>query len=110
MEGRDSTSSPSSSSTTAPALAPAPARDGSSPADTTDDAGFSVYVALAKDAALHFQSGKFTECVEVLNQLLQKKQDDPKVTIFTFAWIPVLPISSSLFLLHSSMRSDSRNG
>ncbi|KAI4335677.1 hypothetical protein L6164_014304 [Bauhinia variegata] len=76
MEGRDL--STSSSSTTVSAVA-APNRDGSSPADG-DDVVFSVAVALAKDAALHFQSGnKFPECVEVLNQLLQKKQDDPKV-------------------------------
>ena len=28
------------------------------------------------------KSGKFAECVEVLNQLLQKKQGDPKVVKF----------------------------
>ncbi|KAJ7956741.1 CCR4-NOT transcription complex subunit 10 [Quillaja saponaria] len=73
MEGRDLSSSSSSSSTAAIAN-----RDGSSAIDG-DEGVFSVAVALAKDAALHFQSGKFSECVEVLNQLLQKKQDDPKV-------------------------------
>ncbi|XP_068464382.1 uncharacterized protein [Phaseolus vulgaris] len=69
MESRDlSSSSPSSTAN----------RDASSGTET-EDGVFTVAVALAKDAALHFQSGKFAECVEVLNQLLQKKQDDPKV-------------------------------
>ncbi|KAE9609740.1 hypothetical protein Lal_00006566 [Lupinus albus] len=69
MENRDSsTSSPSSSAN----------RDASFATDN-DDGVFAVTVALAKDAALHFQSGKFAECVEVLIQLLQKKQNDPKV-------------------------------
>lgn len=86
MEGRDLTSSPSYSSTTARA----PTRDGSSPAEAADDSGFSVIVALAKDAALHFQSGKFAECVDILNQLLQKKLDDPKVISFPFALILIL--------------------
>ncbi|GLT29674.1 hypothetical protein SLA2020_045250 [Shorea laevis] len=44
-----------------------------------DDGVLSVTAALAKDAALYFQSKKFAECVEVLNQLKQKKEDDPKV-------------------------------
>ncbi|KOM58243.1 hypothetical protein LR48_Vigan11g127700, partial [Vigna angularis] len=47
-------------------------RDASSGTETKDGV-FTVAVALAKDDALHFQSGKFAECVEVLNQLLQKK-------------------------------------
>ncbi|CAL0325653.1 unnamed protein product [Lupinus luteus] len=69
MENRDSsTSSPSSSAN----------RDASFATDN-DDGVFAVTVALAKDAALHFQSGKFAECVQVLIQLLQKKQNDPKV-------------------------------
>ncbi|KAJ1378942.1 Tetratricopeptide-like helical domain superfamily [Sesbania bispinosa] len=69
MENRDlSSSSPSSTAN----------RDASSGTDG-DDGVFTVTVALAKDAALHFQSGKFAECVEVLNQLFQKKQNDPKV-------------------------------
>ncbi|KAK7330064.1 hypothetical protein VNO77_24249 [Canavalia gladiata] len=69
MEARDlPSSSPSSTAN----------RDASSGTDG-DDGVFTVAVALAKDAASHFQSGKFAECVEVLNQLLQKKQDDPKV-------------------------------
>ncbi|KAF5482219.1 hypothetical protein F2P56_002808 [Juglans regia] len=68
MDARDSSSS---------MAAAAPNRDGSS--GTDDDAVLSVVAALAKDAALHFQSGKFAECAEVLNQLLLKKENDPKV-------------------------------
>lgn len=44
-----------------------------------DDGHLSVAAALAKDAAALFQSRRYAECVEVLNQLLQKKEDDPKV-------------------------------
>ncbi|GAV88197.1 TPR_1 domain-containing protein [Cephalotus follicularis] len=44
-----------------------------------DDAMLSVTAALAKDAALLFQSRKFDECVALLNQLLEKKDGDPKV-------------------------------
>ncbi|KAE9602308.1 hypothetical protein Lal_00050218 [Lupinus albus] len=62
MENRDSSSSSPSSTVT-----------------DNDNAVFAVTVSLAKDAVLHFQSGKFAKCVEVLNQLLQKKQHDPKV-------------------------------
>nr|CAN83603.1 hypothetical protein VITISV_020807 [Vitis vinifera] len=57
-------------------LSSAATRDGASP---DDDAGLSVAASLAKDAALLFQSRKFSECLDVLNQLLQKKEDDPKV-------------------------------
>ncbi|KAK6945143.1 hypothetical protein RJ641_026245 [Dillenia turbinata] len=46
---------------------------------TDDDGLVSLTAGLAKDAALLFQSGKFGECVDALNQLLQKKEDDPKV-------------------------------
>ncbi|KAF3453746.1 hypothetical protein FNV43_RR04187 [Rhamnella rubrinervis] len=66
MDARDSSSSSSTAAN----------REGSSA--TEDDAVLSA-AALAKDAALLFQSGKFSECVEVLNQLLQIKPDDPKV-------------------------------
>ncbi|KAL5547770.1 hypothetical protein UlMin_003001 [Ulmus minor] len=68
MESRDSSSSSSTASN----------RDGSS-AGAEEDAVLSVTAALSKDAALHFQSGKFVESLEVLNQLLLKKADDPKV-------------------------------
>lgn len=75
MDLRDSSSS---------VVAAAPNRDGSS--GTDDDAVLSVAAALAKDAALHFQTGKFSECVEVLNQLLLKKENDPKVSLSTLAY------------------------
>ncbi|OMO81229.1 Tetratricopeptide TPR-1 [Corchorus capsularis] len=54
----------------------APNRDGTS---GDDDGVLSVAAALAKDAALYFQSKKFAECVDILNQLKPKKEDDPKV-------------------------------
>ena len=62
-------------------LSSAATRDGASP---DDDAGLSVAASLAKDAALLFQSRKFSECLDVLNQLLQKKEDDPKVFFSLF--------------------------
>ncbi|XP_038979340.1 uncharacterized protein LOC120109704 [Phoenix dactylifera] len=34
---------------------------------------------LAKEAAVLFQGRRFSECIDVLNQLLQKKGDDLKV-------------------------------
>ena len=66
MDARDSSSSAT------------PNRDGSSSA-IEDDGAVPVTAALAKEAASLFQSGKYAGCVEVLNQLLQKKEDDPKV-------------------------------
>ncbi|TYJ22081.1 hypothetical protein E1A91_A08G104000v1 [Gossypium mustelinum] len=53
-----------------------PNRDGNA---GDDDGVLSVTSALAKDAALYFQSRKFAECVDVLNQLNSKKENDPKV-------------------------------
>lgn len=44
-----------------------------------DGAALTVTCGLAKDAASLFQSGHYAECIEVLNQILQKKEDDPKV-------------------------------
>ena len=85
MESRDSS------------LSSAATRDGASP---DDDAGLTVAASLAKDAALLFQSRKFSECLDVLNQLLQKKEDDPKV--FFSLLIPLhfcLPASIFLDLL-----------
>ncbi|XVE71497.1 hypothetical protein DITRI_Ditri10aG0155600 [Diplodiscus trichospermus] len=65
----------------------APSRDGSA---GDDDGVLSVTAALAKDAALYFQSRKFSECIDVLNQLKSKKEDDPKVlhniAIAEFFW------------------------
>ena len=60
-------------------------RDASSLAD--DDGALSVRVA--KEAVSSFNSGKFAECIELLHQLLQKKEDDPKVIVLLlkFFWI-----------------------
>ena len=116
MDARDSLSpstvaSSAASSVTATAAAAAasaavtvsPNRDGSS-AGTEDDAVLSAVAALAKDAALHFQSSKFAECVEVLYQLLLKKQDDLKVNLVSialaFALIQIF-ISAFLFFFGS---------
>ncbi|KAA8535153.1 hypothetical protein F0562_030156 [Nyssa sinensis] len=51
-------------------------RDASS---VDDDGVLSVNAGLAKEAGLLFQSGKFVECIDELNQLLQKKEGDPKI-------------------------------
>lgn len=61
------------------ALSPSAAPLVSPPVPVEDDAAISVAAGLAKEAALLFQSGKFVECINVLNQLLQKKEGDPKV-------------------------------
>lgn len=39
----------------------------------------SVTQTLAKEAYVLFQLGKYVECLKVLNQILEKKADDPKV-------------------------------
>ncbi|KMT02788.1 hypothetical protein BVRB_8g193730 [Beta vulgaris subsp. vulgaris] len=44
-----------------------------------DDGALSVTAMLAKEAFMFFQSDKFSECVDVLHQLLQKKEGDPKI-------------------------------
>ncbi|OWM65939.1 CCR4-NOT transcription complex subunit 10 isoform X1 [Punica granatum] len=48
------------------------------------------FSAVAKEAALLFQSRKYTECLELLHQLAQKKEHDPKVlhniAITEFFW------------------------
>ncbi|KAM7261835.1 hypothetical protein ACFE04_020912 [Oxalis oulophora] len=46
-----------------------------------EDGVLSVNASLAKDAAVLFQSRKFDECLCVLNQLLEKKNDDPEVLV-----------------------------
>lgn len=43
----------------------------------SDDDG--VLSVTAKEAFVLFQSDKFSECFDLLNQLLQKKQGDPKI-------------------------------
>uniref|UniRef100_A0A1J3J284 CCR4-NOT transcription complex subunit 10 n=1 Tax=Noccaea caerulescens TaxID=107243 RepID=A0A1J3J284_NOCCA len=67
MDSRDSSLS---------AVSPDAARDVS---NCEDAIVLSVTSALAKDALAHFQSGKFHESVDILNQLKQKKHNDPKV-------------------------------
>ncbi|KAJ3693417.1 hypothetical protein LUZ60_008897 [Juncus effusus] len=44
-----------------------------------EDASISAAAALAKDAALLFQNRRYSECIDVLKQLLLKKEKDPKV-------------------------------
>ncbi|XP_010557608.1 PREDICTED: CCR4-NOT transcription complex subunit 10-like [Tarenaya hassleriana] len=51
-------------------------RDGSA---SDEDSVLVVTSRLAKDAVLYFQSGKFSECIGVLNQLKQMKENDPKI-------------------------------
>ena len=66
---------------------------------TEDDAILSAAATLAKDAVLHFQFSKFAECVEVLNQLLLKKQDDPRVNLVSLALaFALIQIFISFFL------------
>lgn len=45
-----------------------------------DEESLSATAALAKEAAVLFQNRRFSECIDVLKQLLQKKEDDPKVS------------------------------
>jgi CCR4-NOT transcription complex subunit 10 len=52
-------------------------RDSQSPVE--DDGSLTVTAGLAKEAALFFQTGKYVDCLKVLNQLLQKKEGDLKV-------------------------------
>ncbi|CAI9787381.1 unnamed protein product [Fraxinus pennsylvanica] len=44
-----------------------------------DDGSLSIASGLAKEAGMLFQAGKYVDCLRVLNQLLQRKDDDPKV-------------------------------
>ncbi|CAI0470032.1 unnamed protein product [Linum tenue] len=74
MDSRDSASQSSSS----PAAA-APATGTSTSSNGEDDAVLSLTAALAKDAALHFTSRRFSDCLDVLHQLKLKKEGDPKV-------------------------------
>lgn len=48
--------------------------------------------AIAKEAALLFQSRRYSECLELLRELSQKKEHDPKV-IF-----PCTPCISAVFV------------
>ncbi|KAG5564360.1 hypothetical protein RHGRI_000528 [Rhododendron griersonianum] len=52
----------------------------SSSSSIEEDGALSALAAgLARDASIAFHSGRFLECVDLLNQLLQKKDNDPKV-------------------------------
>ncbi|XP_047943285.1 CCR4-NOT transcription complex subunit 10-like isoform X2 [Salvia hispanica] len=64
-----------------PSPLPLAVRDGSPEAAATVEVDSTLTVAaeLAKEAALLFQAGNFVDCLRVLNQLSQKKADDPKV-------------------------------
>jgi CCR4-NOT transcription complex subunit 10 len=44
-----------------------------------EDGMLSATAAMARDAAVLFQSRRYAECAEVLAQLLLKKEGDPKV-------------------------------
>lgn len=65
---------------------PLATRDGSSETAATveEDSNLTVVAGLAKEAALLFQAGKFGDCLRILNRLLHKKGDDPRV-IFSIA-------------------------
>ncbi|KAI3970255.1 hypothetical protein MKX01_023902 [Papaver californicum] len=67
----------SSSSTTSAATVIASASATSGGGD--EDGLITIRSGLAKDAALLFQSRRYSDCLEILNQLNKKKQDDPKV-------------------------------
>ncbi|KAL6586036.1 hypothetical protein OROMI_002680 [Orobanche minor] len=65
----------------APSSLPFAMRDGSPAvaAAVEDDRALSVAAGLAKEAALLFQAGKVVDCLRILYQLFQKKENDPKV-------------------------------
>uniref|UniRef100_A0A453KGZ6 CCR4-NOT transcription complex subunit 10 n=2 Tax=Aegilops tauschii subsp. strangulata TaxID=200361 RepID=A0A453KGZ6_AEGTS len=44
-----------------------------------EDGTLSATAAMARDAAVLFQSRRYAECADVLAQLLLKKEGDPKV-------------------------------
>ncbi|CAN1240778.1 hypothetical protein LINPERPRIM_LOCUS4667 [Linum perenne] len=48
-----------------------------------DDTVLSATAALVKDATMHFQSRRFSDCLDALNQLKLKKEDDPRVIFLT---------------------------
>uniref|UniRef100_A0A0E0QMZ0 CCR4-NOT transcription complex subunit 10 n=1 Tax=Oryza rufipogon TaxID=4529 RepID=A0A0E0QMZ0_ORYRU len=50
-----------------------------SPSSTEEEGMLSVTAAMARDAAVLFQSRRYADCAEVLAQLLLKKEGDPKV-------------------------------
>lgn len=46
----------------------------------------SVTQTLAKEAYVLFQLGKYADCLKVLNQILEKKTDDPKVNSLIYVF------------------------
>lgn len=50
----------------------------------SNDGVLSAAAAAAKDASTAFHWEKFSECMHVLNQLLQNNGDDPKVLPVNF--------------------------
>lgn len=59
-------------------------RDLSLAAAGEDDQLPPVTDGLAKEAEALFSGGRFSECIDVLNQLLAKKEGDPKVSLFIY--------------------------
>ncbi|KQJ96027.1 CCR4-NOT transcription complex subunit 10 [Brachypodium distachyon] len=49
------------------------------PPQAEEDGLMSLTAAMAREAAVHFQSRRYGECVEVLRQIWSKKSGDPKV-------------------------------
>jgi CCR4-NOT transcription complex subunit 10 len=49
------------------------------PQPAAEDGMLSATAAMARDAAVLFQSRRYADCAEVLAQLLLKKEGDPKV-------------------------------
>ncbi|KAE9462689.1 hypothetical protein C3L33_05410, partial [Rhododendron williamsianum] len=67
----------------------------SSSSSIEEDGALSALAAgLARDASIAFHSGRFLECVDLLNQLLQKKDNDPKVT-FLLGFSKYFPVRIS---------------
>lgn len=51
--------------------------------NSEDDSSLSFTYAWAKEAALLFQTGNFSDCLKLLSQLLRYKPADPKVNIIS---------------------------
>ncbi|KAI4379491.1 hypothetical protein MLD38_005781 [Melastoma candidum] len=66
-------------SSTASGAAVRPQRQPAAPTEEDGGVDASVMSPMAKEAAMLFQSRKYSECLELLHQLLQKKTGDPKV-------------------------------
>lgn len=79
----------------------ASASSSTTPTAADDDVVLSVTAALAKDAASHFHSRRYTECLAVLHQLKLKKEDDPKVITYASNYIDMVAF---LFLIFGFSR------